>query len=336
MCRVERFTKAIIGTGHHRINIVSKLDVAIKLEATDTEYSHVEHEYQVYRNLVGGIGIPTVYWFGSECDYNVMVLEHLGPSLGNLFDRYHCKFTLLTVLLLVDQLVSVQDCFNRKVGTPLIPITQISCIEYVHSRHFIHSDIKPSNILMGVGNHDDQVYIINFSLAMRYRDLKNRLHILCQTNCDITGTISYALINNCRGISPSHRDDLESITYVLPFFMHGSLPWHGIEPAINKQRHDTILQTKLNTPIKILCSMCPIEFNVFLSYIHTLSFEDKPDYAYICKLFHNVFIREGCHQGHPFAGYNSANKQNPTIRTGTKCSGLRAKECGAQPTSGRM
>jgi casein kinase I family protein HRR25 len=244
MCQVEWLTKAIIGTVHHGINIASKLDVAIKLEATDMEYSHVEHEYQVYRNLADGIGIPTVYWFGSECDHNVIVIEHLGPSLGNLFDRYHRKFTLSTVLLLADQLVSVQDCFNCKVGAPLIPTTQISCIEYVH---FIHGDIKPSNILMGVGDHNDHVYIIDFGLAMRYRDPKTCLHIPCETNCDITGTISYALINNHRGISPSHHDDLKFIAYVLLFFMCGSLLWHGIEPAINDQQRNTILQTKLNT-----------------------------------------------------------------------------------------
>jgi casein kinase I homolog HRR25 len=290
----------------------------------------------VYRNLAGGIGIPTVYWFGSESNHDVMVLEHLGPSLRNLFDHYHRKFTLSTVLLLVDQLVSVQDCFNRKVGAPLIPTTQISCIEYVHSHHFIHGDIKPSNIFMGVGDPNNQVYLIDFSLARRYRDPKTRLHIPCETNCDITGTISYALINNHTGISPSHCDDLKYIAYVLLFFMCGSLLWHGIKPAINNQQHNTILQTKLNTPIEILCSMCPIEFNVFLSYICTSSFEDKPDYAYIRKLCCNVFVCEGCHQGHPFVGYNSANKQNPTIRTGTKYSGSWAKECGVQPTSSRM
>jgi hypothetical protein len=117
--------------------------------------------------------------------------------------------------------------------------------------------------------------------------------------------------------------------------MCGSLLWHGIKPAINKQQCNTILQTKLNTPIEILCSMCPIEFNVFLSYIHTLSFKDKPDYTYIRKLFRDVFVCEGCHQGHPFAGY-SANKQNPTVRTGTKYGGSRAKECGVQPSSSRM
>jgi serine/threonine protein kinase len=104
--------KAITGSVYHRINIVSKQDVAIKLEAIDVKHSHVEHEYQLYRSLAGGIGIPSVYWFGSECDYNVMVLEHLRPSLRDLFDRCNRKFTLKTVLLLADQLVSVQNCIG--------------------------------------------------------------------------------------------------------------------------------------------------------------------------------------------------------------------------------
>jgi len=79
------------------------------------EVSQVEHEYNVYKSLAGAIGIPSVHWFGMECDYNVLVLEHLGPSLEDLFNHNNRKFCLLTVLLLADQLVSVRS-EERRVG----------------------------------------------------------------------------------------------------------------------------------------------------------------------------------------------------------------------------
>ena len=59
----------------------------------------------MYKTLAGAPGVPAVYWFGNEGDYNVMVLEYLGPSLEDLFNRCSRKFTLKTVLVLADQMV---------------------------------------------------------------------------------------------------------------------------------------------------------------------------------------------------------------------------------------
>lgn len=89
------------------INIISGEEVAIKLESVKAKHPQLEYESKVYKTLAGGVGVPFVRWFGTECDYNAMVIDLLGPSLEDLFNFCNRKFTLKTVLLLADQLVSL-------------------------------------------------------------------------------------------------------------------------------------------------------------------------------------------------------------------------------------
>jgi hypothetical protein len=86
-------------------NIISGEEIAIKLESVKAKHPQLEYEARVYKSLAGGVGIPFVRWFGTECDYNAMVLDLLGPSLEDLFNFCNRKFSLKTVLLLADQLV---------------------------------------------------------------------------------------------------------------------------------------------------------------------------------------------------------------------------------------
>jgi hypothetical protein len=102
---LHKLLKLVIGIVYRGINVVSKEDVAIKLEPIDAEFLQLDYEHKVYKHLAGGIGIPAIRWFGTEGDYNAMVLQCLGPSLEDLFNYSNCTFSLRTVLLLVDQMV---------------------------------------------------------------------------------------------------------------------------------------------------------------------------------------------------------------------------------------
>lgn len=78
-------------------------EVGIKLESIKSKHPQLLYESKLYKILQGGTGIPNVRWYGVEGDYNVMVLDLLGPSLEDLFNFCGRKFGLKTVLMLADQ-----------------------------------------------------------------------------------------------------------------------------------------------------------------------------------------------------------------------------------------
>ena len=120
------------------VNVNNGEEVAVKLESQRAKHPQLLYESKVYRILAGGVGIPRIRWFGQyEREYNVLVIDLLGPSLEDLFNFCGRKFSLKSVLMLADQM--------------------IGRAEYLHNKNFIHRDIKPDNFLMGIGQHCNKV-----------------------------------------------------------------------------------------------------------------------------------------------------------------------------------
>ncbi|KAB2019670.1 hypothetical protein ES319_D07G012500v1 [Gossypium barbadense] len=279
-------------------NIQTNEEVAIKLENVKTKHPQLLYESKLYRILQGGTGIPNLRWFGVEGDYNVLVIDLLGPSLEDLFNFCSRKLSLKSVLMLADQMI------NR--------------VEFFHSKAFLHRDIKPDNFLMGLGRRANQVYIIDYGLAKKYRDSSTHQHIPYRENKNLTGTARYASMNTHLGIEQSRRDDLESLGFVLMYFLRGSLPWQGLKAGTKKQKYEKISEKKVSTSIEALCRGYPTEFASYFHYCRSLRFDDKPDYAYLKRIFRDLFIREGFQFDYVFdwtiLKYQQSQLTNPPAR----------------------
>ena len=106
------------GTVFQGVHTVAGKEVAIKLEPAIAKSSPLKQESKIYKTLMGGPGVPWINWSGKQGDYNVMVIDLLGPSLEDLFRMCNRHFSLKTILMLADQLVS---------STPLVDLRGEGC-----------------------------------------------------------------------------------------------------------------------------------------------------------------------------------------------------------------
>ena len=256
------------------ININTKEELAVKLEKRDSESSRSLLETEAYiLSHLKAFGLPDIKIYGCNSDYNILIMELLGQSLENLFQSQNKSFSIKTACML--------------------GIQMIDRIEYIHSRKIIHRDIKPDNFVMGRGLKSHIVYVLDFGLSKKYWSSSHKCHIPFVDGKKLTGTARYASINALSGYEQSRRDDLESIGYIIMYFIRGSLPWQGLKINKKDDRYKKICEKKKSTSAKDLCSGFPSEFEKFVAYTRNLEFTEVPDYNYLRNLLKNVIKKAG-------------------------------------------
>ena len=211
--------------------------------------------------------------YGYNSQYNILIMELLGQSLESLFQKQKRQFSLKTACML--------------------GIQMIDRLEYIHSRKIIHRDMKPDNFVMGRGDKSHIVYILDFGLSKKYWSSRLNKHIPFCTNKKLTGTARYASVNALSGCEQGRRDDLESIGYIIMYFVRGSLPWQGLKVNQKEDRYKKICDKKKATSAKDLCEGYPKEFEQFVTYTRELKFEEVPEYEYLRNWLRTVIKNKG-------------------------------------------
>jgi serine/threonine protein kinase len=195
------------------------------------------------------------------------MMQLLGKSLDQIMNESSISFNLQTVL---------------KLG---IQITKL--LEIVHDAGFIHRDIKPNNFLIGVGEDNDSVFVMDFGLSKKYIDDISGNHIPMKIERSLVGTARYASINVHKGFEPSRRDDLESVGYMLIFLLLKRLPWQGLKKK-NSDHIKLIGECKMKTSLDDLCENIPSCFKEYIKHCKNLKFDESPNYEYLKSLFYGL------------------------------------------------
>ena len=112
------------------------------------------------------------------------------------------------------------------------------------------------------------MYVIDHGLSKRFVNDQTGLHIPIDVGQSFVGSIRYCSLNVTRGITPSRRDDCESVLYVLAEFGTGDLPWSanlgGRDVAVKVAK----IKSEVNS--EIIAQNMPQEFALLFQYVNSL------------------------------------------------------------------
>jgi casein kinase I homolog HRR25 len=189
------------------------------------------------------------------------------------------------------------------------------------------------------------VNVIDFGLAKKYKDPMTGDHIpYRQDDSHGVGTSLFAGINTHRGIGTlpyvlpsfsthtiypesSRRDDLESLAYMLIYFLRGTLPWRRIRSPSISTTWSLIFQKKLECEALLTVGL-PEEFDLLYKYSRRLGFDDIPDYEGLRQLFRALGESKGVdYNAVPKFDWDTVNGKTGRVAGGTGHGGRYCEAC---------
>jgi serine/threonine protein kinase len=179
--------------------------------------------------------------------------------------------------------ISHKKTFSIKRACELV-LGIIDSIEILHNHNIIHRDIKPQVLGIALkGKKTEIMSFLDFGFWKYYKNKKG--HIPYKQYKKMIGkNIIFGSINALNRIELSRRDDLESLSYILIYFIKGCLPWENIVNKNKEEKINIILDYKKRISDDTLCEGLPEEIKLFVSYTKNLKFEEEPDYNYLKNL----------------------------------------------------
>ena len=236
--------------------------LACKIESINELKPQLYHESKILLLMKNCTGFPTCYDFILTDQDKILIMDYLGPNLDTIMNKLPSdnnikKFTTKTSLMIM--------------------IQAIERLKSLHEKGIIHRDIKPENFVIGPKNKERIIYLIDFGLSKKISNDKILPTIKADRN--IIGTMRYISMNTHQGYEQGRRDDLESLFYIIIYFIKGELPWQNIKCKTRQEKYNKIFEIKKKvTEDGELVEDLPIEMKKILEYILGLNFAERPNY----------------------------------------------------------
>ena len=173
---------------------------------------------------------------------------------------------------------------------------QLTETERFHKCCFAHRELKPDNVLVGLGSEAYKLFLIDLALSRTYKNPNTHEHVPYRECVSFVGNPKFASNNKPTGVALSRRDDLASISLMLVYFVRGSLPCSDIPMSFGRSGDHwfrKVKDCKLRSSPERLCDGLPKPILNLMNHALSLPFAAKPDYETMRQMFQDCFCEQG-------------------------------------------